>query len=603
MSAPYFKASNGHHIDAVLFLSAKKTALDTASAEIVPFVGSDFETAEELFQQIIALSEWLSFDEVKNMSMEALEKELKQIMDIITPLIVIDDIDTLTTLGRDAGMEALLLSTVRAKKGAKILYTLRNIPSHSIAQAIEVPGMEYSEYLEFIGACCAQFKQPVPSAEIIDGPLATMSERRPLLVEALIGLRRTAGTYDNALELLRMTSGDQIRSYLFDREYQHLSDNRSRYILAALSLLRKPMGNADLEIVTRYNPDQVAHALGEVGEMFLTRVPSEGGETLYALSQATQDYVAIQREQLDLIAQLKQRVQNYVSSFVRQPRELAQLLERVRKALYYYKDPSQALTLLELERDPKVTEHPVYQSWIGVVAAAHDPPLVEKAREAFQFASTLARLEPDAVRTWFYIERTSGTGIDNAIEICNSVISDKKYSDAVRTEFQAKKGFVLKIKAENLGPASPERTVEYLSQALDCNMIAFNDSINLADMDVEIMSEWTDRCAQSFASACIQYSEEKDFFDKINGYAKNGLVCDPIKQSIFQVCFWAGKQTRIGDINRIIGVLNHFLRSFTRAHESIVFSDSDIRNETVNIIERTIENAERLKENLRIRRP
>ena len=82
---------------------------------------------------------------------------------------------------------------VRAKKGAKILYTLRNTPTQSLAQAIEVPGLEDAEYREFISACCKQFRQPEPSQIIIDGPLSERSERRPLIIEAVIGLRRTAG--------------------------------------------------------------------------------------------------------------------------------------------------------------------------------------------------------------------------------------------------------------------------------------------------------------------------------------------------------------------------------------------------------------------------
>ena len=50
-STPYFKTTAGEQLDAVLFLSAKKLALDTNTGEIISFVGNDFETAEELFSR------------------------------------------------------------------------------------------------------------------------------------------------------------------------------------------------------------------------------------------------------------------------------------------------------------------------------------------------------------------------------------------------------------------------------------------------------------------------------------------------------------------------------------------------------------------------
>ncbi len=384
LNAPYFTTGNDHNIDAVLFLSAKKRALDTITGQVVPFVGSDFETADELFQKIPALSEWSTFEDVEPMSLEELRTELKQLMDTITPLIIIDDIDTLTTLRLDPGMDGLYRSAIRAKKGAKILYTLRNVPTQSLAQAIEVPGLEDAEYREFISACCKQFRQPEPPNEIINGPLSERSERRPLVIEAVIGLRRTAGSYETAMELLQQRAGDEIRSYLFDREYNALAtDNRARYLLAALSVSPKPMGFADLETVTRFNRQQLKDALGEVSEMFLT-LHEEAGETQYALGQSTQDYIANRREELDLIPQIRERVNNYRNTFLQQPKELTRLVEEAKKALFYYKDPPQALAILERERgNPRITEHPVYQSWIGSVAGKHDPPLLDKARESF----------------------------------------------------------------------------------------------------------------------------------------------------------------------------------------------------------------------------
>ena len=117
-----------------------------------------------------------------------------------------------------------------------------------------------------------------------------------------------------------------------------------------------------------------------------------------------------QREHLDQFANLKERIRNYTSPFSRRNPDLTLLLEQVRKALFYYKDPQQALKLLENKHDhPKISQHLLYQSWLGIVAARHDPPLLDKARESFKFAQDLGRLDPDALRAWYYLEWTSGT--------------------------------------------------------------------------------------------------------------------------------------------------------------------------------------------------
>ena len=73
-------------------------------------------------------------------------------------LVVIDDIDTLTTRGVEAGFDFLYSVLWRSKRRSKLLYTLRNAPSQSLANAIEVPGLEEGDYEEFVEVCRSQFR-------------------------------------------------------------------------------------------------------------------------------------------------------------------------------------------------------------------------------------------------------------------------------------------------------------------------------------------------------------------------------------------------------------------------------------------------------------
>ena len=69
-----------------------------------------------------------------------MKAEVKNFFDVSTCLLVIDDVDTLTTKGIDAGFDFLYKVLSRSDNGSKILYTLRNAPSHSLLNSIEVPG-------------------------------------------------------------------------------------------------------------------------------------------------------------------------------------------------------------------------------------------------------------------------------------------------------------------------------------------------------------------------------------------------------------------------------------------------------------------------------
>ena len=589
-AAPYIKTSNGKYVDAVIFLSAKKKALDPNAGRVVDFVGNDFETAEELFRQILSLSEWYTADDIDSLSLEQMKIELQELVDTITPVIVIDDIDTLTTQRRDPGMDTLYRIAISAKRGAKLLYTLRNVPTHSLTHAVEVPGLEDDEYREFIEACCQQFKQPSPSEDVIDGPLKRSSECRPLIIEAVVGLRRTSGNYENALRLLQYRAGDDIRSYLFDREYKALSDNRCRYVLSALSLSPKPLGFKDLEIVTRYSPQQVQDALGEVKEMFLTPVNDKSGETLYSLGQATQEYVESRRGELDMFANLRERVRNYTSTFFRHNRELGRLIEEVRKQLKYYRDPKKALAELEKHQDnPKLVEHPVYQAWLGIVASQHSPVLTERAREAFGLASDLGRLDAEALRSWYFLERTSGTGMDAAIQICDSVIGNKSYEEKTRIEFLAKKGLALQTRARNTGGADPEAALRCFAESLKYNIDAYTRSLDIEEMDLEQHSSWSDRSAAMFLSACIEYRRVALFAATIDKFGDSELVCDPLIRTISQLCHWAKHRRARKELEDAVRAVRSLERAMTRTSRPLSFVDESKKHEAALTLKRTVE--------------
>ena len=122
------------------------------------------------------------------LDLKQLREELKKFLDFSSVVMVVDDIDTLTTKDIDPGSDYLYRLLCRAKKSSKVLYTLRNAPSQSILNSIEVPGLLHDDYPKFITECATQFKVNEPEPEFRDNILAKVSERRPLVVESIVAM-------------------------------------------------------------------------------------------------------------------------------------------------------------------------------------------------------------------------------------------------------------------------------------------------------------------------------------------------------------------------------------------------------------------------------
>jgi hypothetical protein len=303
--------SDGEPLDNVIFVSAKQRKLDVMGGSQEAFVGLDFTNEKELYEAILTLGNWTSAT-LKDQSVDKLKGEVREFLDLASTFIVVDDVDTLTTSGLEAGFDFLYGVLWRAKRKSKLLYTLRNAPSHSLGNAIEVPGLRPGgEYEEFVSVCANQFRVPQPSKDFRDTKISIVSERRPLVVESIMALRRTSGSYERAVQLFEQSSGDDVRRYVFQREWDALPlDNYGRCVLAILSLYEDPLEFGDIVALTRYDEGRVKDALGNVREMFL-QVSDIGTESTYQLGALTKAFVSEEARKLDLYPALRARVEKY----------------------------------------------------------------------------------------------------------------------------------------------------------------------------------------------------------------------------------------------------------------------------------------------------
>lgn len=426
-------------LDTVIFISAKQTTLNVINQTADDFVGRDFSNERELYEAILTLANWTS-EPMSGLDLSALRENMKELFDVTSNFIVIDDIDTLTTSGTEAGFDFLYRTLSRSKRQSKLLYTIRNAPTQSLANSIEVPGLIHGEYEEFVNVCANQFNVPVPDDAFLGGPLAQISERRPLVVESIIALRRGAGTYQKAMELFEQESGEDVRSYVFKREWNSLtSGNYGRYVLAVLALYNAPMAFDDIAVLTQYEATRVKDALADVREMFL-QLNEIGPETTFQLGSLTQAFVLEQSKKLDHYPVLKERVEKYKRKFFPENPILSRLRDRVERLVskgYRFGDEQPLQEALQILSDrtlpPKISEDPRFTALRAYVSACQKNPNMEDVRRLFKIATEMG-LEPDLdhLKRWYYAERDLQHGLDQCIKIADLVCEGKQYSDEDR---------------------------------------------------------------------------------------------------------------------------------------------------------------------------
>src|SRR5208283_1552788 len=356
---------HNEQIDNVIFVSAKQRIFETLSGYASRFVGLDFLDERELYEAILTLGNWTSMS-LSELDITQLKNEMKEFFDLTSNFIVIDDIDTLTTQGKEAGFYFIYSLLWRSKRKSKVLYTLRNAPTQSLANAIEVPGLNADgEYQKFVEICARQFRVSAPDEATRDKRLAEISERRPLVVESIIAIRRTTGNYEQAIDLFEQGAGENIRDYVFQRELNMLpADNYARFILAIMSVYGDCLTFSDLVSLSRFDEGRVRDALSEVREMFL-KLNEVGLETTYELGALTRAFVSEQARKLERYENIRERVKQYKKTMYQENPLLTRLRNRIEGLI---------------ERGRHYDTSLLKDAWNTLVNGSHPASLVEDPR-------------------------------------------------------------------------------------------------------------------------------------------------------------------------------------------------------------------------------
>ena len=533
--------ADGQSLDLVVYLSAKKQELNAIEGKIQKSEITDFETTREQFVAIIEAAGGFGAEGSDNLSDEAIVDRLKNVFAQFTILLVIDDIDTLTTRGLDSGSDVLYRILARAQKGGKVLYTLREEPLLSANQSQVVTGLDLElEYIDFVSSCCKQFRVKEPPPEFMMSRLANTSECLPLVLETIIGFRRTTSTYLEATDLWLEKRGEEAREYLFRREYDRLAlDNRARNLLLLLLLLETPTPTSVLLAILRCTPNQLADSIAATKDLFLTIDDDSEGESLFSIGAVTGTFVGKVSTELPHYQTLCERVSYYKSEKITQSPEISAIAMQLQRRLSEGDFIGAREFYESVDMRANVSEHPKIQHFAGDIYAKQDPPDLERARQHYSSAVNAEYLDRTMMRNWFYMELNQGL-FARAAKVCRMVVDRDRFSAAARSEFEGKRGLTYKSEARQLMGDSPTSGVKKYLTALN----AYAISVDIAFGDrgsgfVQSLRHF-EICLREFSGNCVLTGHQATFcefwsrgnfgknlqFDLLYGYLK--FVCAQI---------------------------------------------------------------------------
>jgi hypothetical protein len=577
-------------IDQIMFITAKSTYLNVEQQQIQEFQGNDFKTEDELYRAVLILGGAAS-DSVETDSTESLKQQVREFLEQTACFMIIDDIDTLTTAGEEGGLDFLFGAVVRSKRMSKVLYTLRNRPTHSLKSSIEVPGLEGSELEEFVVACVNQFKVPAPKADFVTGRLKKVSEGRPLVIESIIALRRHAGSYDRAVEMFERGSGDDVRQYVFKREWEAIDPaSRGKEILACLALHGKPMSFDDISAVARLEPSRVRDAIAAVQEMFLQTEDDEA-DTLFSLGALTKGFVEQEAPHLDHFETIKARVENFRRSAYPESPILARISREVRRAEYECangdREPLKEI-LWKLHGDrypPETMENPRFLALRAYAETFQEPLRFETIRDDFRAALAMGYAVPiEFIRRWFLIEATSDTAYRSTKEIIELMGSMKRYSLSERTEIRFEYAIFLYNSARAMAVTDPFRSLDRIEGSLSEHLAAYYAFNRSRVPFTQRSATFTRNTAFYFAQRATFLEADDRFFDAVLKAVRTAeLWLDPLVEPIqlFLQLEFRNQSLKLDRLNKLISKTDLLAKEATKSTSFLLAGNKDLLLEQI----------------------
>jgi hypothetical protein len=447
---------------------------------------------------------------------------------------------------------------------------------------------------------------PAPTQDFVAGKLLRVSEGRPLVIESIIALRRHAGSYERALEMFDRGSGDDVREYVFMREWEAIDPtSRGREILACLALYGKPMTFDDLAAVSRLDASRVRDGIAAVQEMFL-QTEDDQTDTLFSLGSLTQRFVETEAQKLDHYDTIKARVENFRRSAYPESPQLARISRELKKAEYDCENGQcEALTdlLWNLNSDkyaPEIRENPRFLSMRAYAATLASPPNMSAARDDFKAALAMGYAMPlDYVKRWFKVEAASDTAYNNTREILNLIAAEKRYSLSDRAEIRFDYAIFLYNTARGMSVTDPHRSLDRIEESLTQHLTAFEAFSRSKSTLQSRSATYTRNTAFYFGQRAVFLDDGDRFIDAILRVVRSpDILLDPLVEplQLFLQIEFRKNSLRQDRLNRLVSKADLIAKEATKSAAFLWGSNKELLTEQISAFKSTArQSIERLR--------
>jgi tetratricopeptide (TPR) repeat protein len=254
----------------VLWLSAKKRQFRADRNEYIELPECWYSTPIELLQALCLGTAALTQDELETSEDNeyTLQKKLRQSLQLIPSLIIVDDIDSLSQPEQKRVFE--LVQQISSAATSKFLLTTRANFAFSDSQCIQVPGLEGTPYQDFVNDRVIKLAiSPLKPFEIKG--LQRSSSGSPLWTDSILRLMKQGYTFQNALKEWNGKPGEDARAAALKKELDALGIVARRILFVAAVLGES--SRAELIEITKVGKTEFNEAITELQTLFLVDAP------------------------------------------------------------------------------------------------------------------------------------------------------------------------------------------------------------------------------------------------------------------------------------------------------------------------------------------
>jgi len=390
-----------NNLEAVIWLSAKRRKF--SSGHVVE-AEADFSDLESALDGVLSVYG----EQTEGTNLSKKKSNVLEYLQLLPALVILDDVDSL----EGYGLEALTFFMFElAKTPSKVLLTSRRV-THLGMEPIttQVSGFESTskDGSDFVNSRVEMFNldPSLFSMKRLIPEIIKVCDGSPLFIEDLLRLCCHGESPEKAINIWRTQDGQEARRYALQREYDLLS-NDAKKVLLACALYEGAVSVADISVATSLSRGKVMDSIKELQNMFLAPKPSLiEQEPRFALNINTRRLVLDVQQNTDLAREITKYIAAASDKLPSTPSQRSQIRQYIRQAVSLVKLDKHAdaeETLISgLEIFPESAD---LHGQLGWVYKQWSPPSrFADARKRFQRAADLKGKTPDIYVHWSQLE-------------------------------------------------------------------------------------------------------------------------------------------------------------------------------------------------------